>query len=465
MATQFHCPSFGRQTHPHQKSYANTIGTKNLPQHSTYTHIANIDNQSGIQPIQNITRFWLCLVATFTLLILLPTTNLSTLNAQPPEFHTTTVDTTNTEPPNPYDQLGQLIESSISEAEPLVFNDAFDKAQMLDKILAFVVQQSDSRIEINKNQLLKDFSDNFNIGEQVIQWMGIDGFYDFITYHKQNNKNYLLFRLYAKNGNVNYHDFELGNQTDTLKITDIYIYAAGDFITNIMGQIFLPLITTDDTPIQNNQPSKRQIFLSAINTLETVKQCAATGDYQQAVRQFELIPQEYQKQKKFQLTLLAFADKISPQYYQNAIDNYEKQYTNDPSLPLILLDKLFLQKNYTATLQCIDKLSEKVFNDPFLNFQRANIYWAMADTANAIKTAQILVDSIPDFIDGHLSLLIYAIEARKYNIAIAEMQTMVEWFAYDKPAIEQMLTNEFPDFVQSDTFQKWQPIQNQSDEH
>lgn len=370
-------------------------------------------------------------------------------------------DTSGLEDTDIYQQLAQQIESSISEGEPLILNEAFDKAQMLDKILTFTQKQTDKTLEIDKNQLLKDFSDNFNIGEQVTEWVGIDGFYDFIIHHKKDNKNYLLFRLYGKNGGLNYHDFELADRTDTLKITDIYIYLAGDYISNIMGQIFLPLLTADNA----NNNNKRETFLQAINTLDAVKQQTAIADYQQAAQLFEQIPNELKQQKTFQLTLLAFADKISPQYYQTAIDNYEKQYPNDPSLQLILLNKLFLQKNYTQTLQCIDQLAQKVFNDPFLNFQRANTYWAMADTTNALNTAQKLINDIPDFIDGHLTLLIYAIEAQKYDIALSEMQTMVEWFSYEKSTLEQMLADEFPQFIRSETFQKWEPTQNDSERH
>jgi hypothetical protein len=89
-----------------------------------------------------------------------------------------------------------------------------------------------------------------------------------------------------------------------------------------------------------------------------------------------------------------------------------------------------------------------------LNYLRAKILYEMGDHIEAANKFNTLIQSIPDFENGYISLLQLYINDKYYQKATDLLDKMVSNLDYYKSSMNSYLSN-YPEFYQSNEFQIW----------
>lgn len=165
---------------------------------------------------------------------------------------------------------------------------------------------------------------------------------------------------------VNYYDFTLRNDSGQVKIGDFYIYVSGEHISTMIERIVeMGLPGTVDSP-----GSPDIAALEDAQKLQLIEELTARGEFEEAYRQSELLPEKFRTDKSVRLMKISIAQQLDDNRYNEALEEFKSSYPDDPSLNLILVDAYLMDEQLDKAMECIDKLDKDV-KDPYLECTEA----------------------------------------------------------------------------------------------
>jgi hypothetical protein len=337
------------------------------------------------------------------------------------------------------------IEASIENRDPNYFNLSFDTEALLDEILNKKCQETDSAF---KKGFVDGIKMSFDLGTIIINELSTNGSFKFIHAVERNNSTWLVFRLISEEG-INYHEYKIEPDGGNFKITDGYFYLSGDKLSESIYQIYtryanlLLRFKTDDNT-----------FLKADSELRKIKIFYSEGKFQKAYKHWNKIPVAYQSEKEFQCARINIAAGLDHEVYLGIFKEYMATYPAEPGKYLIPLDGLIAQGYYDLALQCLDSLDTVLSTDPLLDYFRASICYDRNDLALAIDCLVRLINSMPDFEMGYLSLLNIYLSENKFEEATTLLDKMILAFNAYKEDLYPFLA-EYPEYLKSKPYQEW----------
>ncbi len=342
--------------------------------------------------------------------------------------------------PQPLDKNEALafadkIETAVYKKNPRVFDSMFS-------IETFAQKLGDLKgVKISKKNAkhLGDGIARGNLGKQIIAQTVKGGGYDFIHYYEKDKKHHVIFRLYGEGG-INYHDMELVKMNDEVKVADMYIYMTGE---NFSQTIYTLMNTMADfSDKEGNSETDRQL-----KNLVKLRSLAHQQQYEAAKREYDKFPQEFKDQKLFRVLYLTILSQLDMEDYRQELNRFEKDFANDASASLTLLDSYFLNGDYNKALEAIDKLDRAVDGDPLLNYYRALAYSQMKETDKTIACLEKLQQEMPGFGDGQLELIAHYIESNQRDKARLLMSSYKGNKEFDQDKLEN-IRYLYPDFAE-----------------
>lgn len=216
--------------------------------------------------------------------------------------------------------------------------------------------------------------------------------YHFVKHYIKKKKHHLIFRLYAKEG-LNYHDYELVKHKGKIAAADMYVYALGQNISEVVGNAARVL---DD---ENNQ------HFEASDIAKMRRQIDA-GDYEGASQTYNGIPAGIQKSKLgrlYQIRIsLGLGDTAA---YEMQTDNYIHKYPGNPDIYMLQLDVAIYTKNYPAFITATNNLDAFIDKDPFLDYYRGLGYKLMEKTDSSMIYFTRLHHAMPDMGEALLEMI------------------------------------------------------------
>lgn len=247
-----------------------------------------------------------------------------------------------------------------------------------------------------------------------------------------------LIRLVFDAG-VNYYQVELDKRDNTVKGVDIYIYLAGEKLSESFGRL-LDVIMKAPNAVRPE-------------TMTAMKADMQAGRWDDAQTKFDTFPDHIRKSKPMRLIELQIASELGDDRYVAVMDSYAKAFPNDPSLALVQIDRTILKKQYNTTLALLDELDKLVGGDPYLDVLRVDAFISQARHADAIKIAERATTAEPDLEHMWWALLSAQAAAGKHAEAIATLTKLRDTFGVDFTGLA--ADERFTALAESEPVQKW----------
>lgn len=318
-------------------------------------------------------------------------------------------------------QLSSSIAKSIAKGDKTYLDNVFDTEALIDRIKA---SAKDKPSDYWKG-LKEAVTGRMDFGDKIIEAIGRDGSYQLVKQYEKEGKQHLLFRIYSASG-INYHDFELVNKGDQTKVADVYIYTTGEHFSSTLKDLFSGMLDMKD----------REAMEKA-KDLTRLRSMMQRGDYKEAKEIIDALPFNMRSVKAVQIYNIQVCSQLGDSIHRDAIDKYTRDFPNDPSLDLVLIDGYFLQKKYNEALACVERLDKRINTDPMLDYYRGLIYNLLNKKEEAEKTYERLYKNMPEFSAGAVELSTYYMDKGEYEKAA----TLLKKIKTNKDYDESMLSN------------------------
>ena len=337
--------------------------------------------------------------------------------------------------------FAEQLESSINSRNPYYFNLCFDTEAIIYKVTG----ESESAFN---NEFAEGFIEGvkqeFDPGSSIIDEIGTDGSFTFIRAYRKNEKTKLLFRLISDYG-LNYHEYEVEQRGDRIVIVDGYIYISAQTISSTFEQVYTEYLLNIYRYTENrryNDPCKK------------IQRLAESGKTLKAYKKWEKLPSLIRYTKSNQLLGINLAKKINKKTYFGTYIEFLEHFPDEPGKFFVSLDGLIEHEYLQAALKNIDILDETIQNDPLLNVLRANIYYKSGNTKGAETCLHQVIESMPEYETGYISLLDIYLEENEFEKATELLDKIVLTFDTVKEDLLPFIENH-PDFKDSAEYKSW----------
>ncbi len=231
-----------------------------------------------------------------------------------------------------------------------------------------------------------------SMGEQIVE-AAVGGSYEMVKCYEKNDTEHVIFRLRPQKGGFNYHDFPLVHLGNEVKAADMYIYYSSEDLSKTLADILVQFL---------NYSGKDQ---NLDNTIEDLKKAKQRGDFQEALSQYDQLPDTIKNEKTFQLIHLQLASNISDTLYEDILDSFNILYPDEPGMRLEAIDYHFNHREFEKAREDIDRIDSTINSDPFLDYYRALAYKGENDTTKMMLYLKRLYKNLPSFGDGIIELM------------------------------------------------------------
>ena len=347
------------------------------------------------------------------------------------------------------EKLGFDLQDGFIQEDITGINLLYDKYSLANK---FLLKTSKKRIlEFNKGFYVS-FAREFNFGEILIEEKKNEASYEFVKFYKdKTNKYHLLFRFFSANG-INYHDHLLKKVKGTPKIVDTYIFMSGENLSDTYRTIYKNALYGSNFLTKDISDGR---YVKDMNKLKKIRLLNSKGKFMKSHKVYQSISSTSKQEKIFKLTNITITSNISLELYEEALDDYDEKYPNDPSLQLMAIDRYLIKKEYDKSLLAIDKLDSLVKGDSFLNYLRGNVNFLKKDYSSAQSNYKNTIKEYPEFFDVYESLLNLYLETNNRKNAIDILDIYVSKFNVSKEEIKTNYKKSDPRFVNSKEFMNW----------
>lgn len=293
-----------------------------------------------------------------------------------------------------------IIDSSIRTKRPAELNKLISA-----KLLAGNIAKKQKRR--TGSSFVKQVSialNNAAMGQQIINSIKDAGFYEMVKQYEKDNKQHLLYRLYA-DGSLNYHDFELGRSNGKVYIADMFIYVSGEDLSQTISNLSK---NVSDEVLESEKD---------LAALKRMKQLLMENKHEEAKKVYDRLPTELRDQRALQVMHLLICSGLDEETYLKAIDRFRLMYPNEPYMFLMMIDASIMKKEYDDALMYVNKTDSVIDKDPFLDYYRGLLYKLKEDNENATKYFEMVTRSMPHFSDGLLALIEQYFIEKKYDKA------------------------------------------------
>jgi hypothetical protein len=353
--------------------------------------------------------------------------------------------------------FGQLLSESFYEEDSNFFLNNFNLKDFAIKVVS--VDES-----IKEKNAVKKFNQVFKYGlfhkfemfpQKIKNSIAKGSSYDIVNYyyHLDEKKYHLLFRLYSKNSGLNYHDYQLSYENEQFQLSDVFVYTIGEYLSDTYQDLYqLNVPSKDPKDISTNRERlKSTFFFSRFeNMLESDK-------HEQAFKLINNLTGEFTKKKIYYITKIRIASGINKVFEMEAIDEFLKNFPNDPTTRMIALDYFVMLKDYNAVMRILDDI-QATTEDAFIEFIRGNAAWQFQDYELAEKAFANTVKEYPNFESAKLNLMYLYDTLEKHEDNIVLLNSMIESNDYKKKDLIEFIdnnSNKFKNLPNARIYNRW----------
>lgn len=345
--------------------------------------------------------------------------------------------------------IGDLLETGFYDNDLTYFKGVFDNQAFAEKII--IDDSGNLELKaINDDFKTTDFAEAF--GQRMTNEVEKGVYYNFIHYQTGEEGNYYLtFRFFGDDG-INYHDYRVEKaDDDSWKITDIYIYLTGEYLSQSLKNIYLAMAgdRLGERLVDSEMDSETIMTFGEINKL--IQQ----GKMNEAREVFKTkVPEKVRDERYslfYEVRLIDIQDTVA---YSSILDKMADDAKSQVSLYLISIDLFYLAGEFERALVVIDSLYAYT-QDDFLDFYVGNMEYAAGRKQKAKLTFEAMLENYPYLPDLYDNLLTLYAELNDDENLGELLDDIVEKLEISHNYIDTELMTLYPNLKASAAYKSW----------
>jgi tetratricopeptide (TPR) repeat protein len=283
-----------------------------------------------------------------------------------------------------------------------------------------------------------------------------DGYFNLTKLYFQNRVPHIIFRIYSQTEGLNYFDCELVQINEGLKISDVFIYYAGELWSTSYSRHMNLLAEFNNGDLENIHPENE--FNNSLIKIDYIRELLFLGEVKQAEQFYFSIPEQFRQDKIIQGTSLKIAAQTSDSAYVAAIDRYlESDQKNEPFNRFFKVLRHLAAKENSKARKEIVALNELTGQDSLMQmfigktFQNEKLY------QKSIPYFENVIHRYPDLFEAYWYKIISLIRTKQYQRAVQLLNIIITNFEARKIDLDKLLA-EFPSFLNSKEYLEWRNL-------
>lgn len=350
-------------------------------------------------------------------------------------------------------ELALFIDGQINENNPEGFMSKFDTSHISESI-KLIESNLENSEKYKKGFLIGIMEGLKGFSSKISSQIGMGAYYDFVNYRydTESQTYFMLFRYFDTESGVNYHDYKVVQNNDTLMFNDIYVYLSGEFFSDTFSRVykFSSNIFANESDINSTKLGKAFVDFRA-------------GNYQNAYDILDVLTEddELSKQKFLHVMKIQVAKMLGEDKYMDSIEDLKNNFEDDPTIYLTLIDYYIMKEDYSVAYDLLDNLQVET-SDDFLNYIKGNLAFLKGDYAEAEQYFNYMIENYADFYLPYFMNVSALAFQQKYDETVVLFDSIIEVFDYDKneliifiESVEDDGSNELEGLVNSKAYKKW----------
>jgi tetratricopeptide (TPR) repeat protein len=286
--------------------------------------------------------------------------------------------------------------------------------------------------------------------------------FDLLKIRVKNNEVRALYRMEIVQGGLNYYDILLVRSADRcVRIGDIFVYLLANDFSQTIRQPLVIGVNHANRGIIDRLTGKESLLVTHWDVVKAMNAALQSSDYEGVLMLYRRLPTEVQDHRMILEMRMLAAQQINELEYAEAIDAMARHADGNPAINLLLIDALFVRKQYKQALAALEKLDAAVGTDPRLDGLRASLLCNLGKHDDARQAIDRALKAFPDRRDVHEFAVVVAAAQNRFEHVLYELHLLETEFDFTL-AFEN--DPRFTGFVESPQYQTWK-VQHEAPEN
>jgi tetratricopeptide (TPR) repeat protein len=348
-------------------------------------------------------------------------------------------------------EFAERIEKAVYNRDTAAFAALIDWDHMSDRALDSFSLEGEQRSGIRR-RFLSAIHQQGGVPSQIMHSLGQEGTFELLRLHERSGQPYALFRLNSDVG-LNYHDYRLAIRDGAAIASDIYIFIAGEHVSETMRRTLVPVVAQINKSWLQKLAKSDRAFIDEFEKFAEINQHLLRGDGPAAMRVYDSMSKELKELKPALIVRHQAASLIGEQELTAAYRAFKEAFPEDDALVLLSIDALLVAGKHDQALESIEYLDRSVGGDPYLNVVRSNVNLLKGDREAARDYIELAIEQDPDILASHWHLLSLMLKLNDHQRVYDALHEMEERFDVEWVDIREI--EDYAEFVKSEQGKKW----------
>jgi tetratricopeptide (TPR) repeat protein len=276
-----------------------------------------------------------------------------------------------------------------------------------------------------KSAVMKSIGEGNSIAAQVCSVLPSGVTYRFLTVRTKDGQKCALFRLMGESTGLNYHEFVLVKQPDDqVRAVDVYLATSGEYLSETYRRGFVCAAAAESSAGLSRLSPPEVEFVQHYSDVQQIGSLVQQDKFEDALDLYAQLPASLKTLKSMLLMQIRAAGSLNDRRYDKAIEDFRKNYPNDPCLDLILIDSYRMHNETAMALKAIDKVEQSFGPDPYLNVLRATFYLKEHRYDEAHEAGRKAIEKELDLEQGYWVEVEALLAQQKYEQATAVLRVL-----------------------------------------
>jgi hypothetical protein len=360
--------------------------------------------------------------------------------------------------------LADSLTQSITRSDARFFDAVFDKEKFAIQVAMTDESNPERAATFSKGMIDKVLMPEANtktsvLANRFVSQLEVKGkLFQLVKARTREGHPSLLFHTIQENGSVSYIEFMLSERSvpntkaKALVIDDIYLFSLGTYMSDSfryrISEGYLGLYAkTTANPI-----------LKQLKVLKAIRRLEESQRLEDAFRMTKILKTEKGSywDKFFKIKRILIAQKLyanDDATYLTVLNDLQRNYATDPATLLYAIDFYTLKKQYANAFKSIDAL-QTATEDPFLHYQKANIFLLQNETDKAKASLKACTANFSQYDKAYYALTDLLVQ-RKETAELPEVwNAMLKNLNMPKATLTQILAQK-PAIAGLKEFETW----------
>ncbi len=352
------------------------------------------------------------------------------------------------------EEVVYTIQNSIDAQNPDPINELFDYDLFKERIFAGLDVD-----ESKQEEFMTGMKKGFDWGQELVNAIKLEGHYTAKSYTSGSDTISAFYRM-VSGGGINYHEYEIYYDGE-FHIFDVYVFLTGQYISEAMRQVVEPLMLQDDSfmgrlsDLGSKLFGDKKKYMNDLKQFPLIKKALAEKDYQKVHDLYKDLGEKARAMKSMQLQHLLALQHIDTALMTEYIDIYKKDFPDDVSIDLIMIDYYFTLGEYDKALESVENLEYWAEDDGYLQYLKSNIYSVKGDAENFAKFGNLSIEWEPWLSEPYFTMIEYQLKQKNFTEVINLMKKLRYHCSLEYSEESMSGFELFSDFLKSKEYKDW----------